>query len=57
MGRERQRFVAKTVEGIGWRIWNTKTKRWWVEFCHVYPEVLLQELNGERRPSEITRHQ
>ena len=47
------RFVAKAEAGVGWRIWNRKTKRWWGNFFAQYPEQLLEELNGEKRPDRI----
>ena len=54
MGTQRRRYVAKAEPGLGWRIWNTKAKRWWGEHYKRYPEEVLTELNGERRPGEIS---
>jgi len=45
--------VAKAEAGLGWRIWNTKTKRPWGEHYKRYPDEVLAELNGERRPNAI----
>ena len=53
--RRNQRYVAKSEAGKGWRIWNRKMKRWWGEWYQSYPEKLLDELNGLKRPEEITR--
>ena len=53
MGKPNQRFVAKAVAGSGWRIWNRKMKRWWGNYFIVYPEELLDELNGPARPEKI----
>jgi hypothetical protein len=47
------RFVARAEAGKGWKIWNRKTKRPWGNFYQAYPEDLLEELNGERRPEKI----
>jgi hypothetical protein len=49
-----KKYVAKATKGVGWRVWNRKTKRWWGNFFKYYPEALLEELNGERRPDKIT---
>jgi hypothetical protein len=48
-----RRYVARATAGLGWRIWNTKTKQWWGEFYKRYPDELLAELNGGGRPAEI----
>jgi hypothetical protein len=58
MGKVETRFVAKSEAGQGWRIWNRKSKRWWGQALAQYPEQLLAELNGEKRPErlvELTR--
>lgn len=44
------RFVAKAVPGVGWRIWNRQLRRWWGNFFSEYPQKVLDELNGDRRP-------
>ncbi len=52
------RFVMKALPGKGWRIWNTKMKKWWGDTYHRQPDELITELNGERRPdvvAELTR--
>ncbi len=54
MGKRNVRFVAQGVTG-GWRIWNRKIKKHWGFKFPVHPELLLAELNGQRRPDEITR--
>jgi hypothetical protein len=54
MGKEKRRFVGKSEPGKGWRIWDNKNRRWWGEHYSQYPEQLLAELNGEKRPERIT---
>jgi len=53
MGKPRQRYVAKAVPGQGWRVWNRKLQRWWGNHYPEYPEQLLEELNGPKRPDKI----
>ena len=58
MGKVDTRYVAKSEAGQGWRVWDRKAKRWWGEATPQYPEQLLAELNGEKRPErlvELTR--
>jgi hypothetical protein len=50
MGRT---YVAKAESGRGWRIWERKMKKWWGNYFKIYPEELLEELNGLRRPEKI----
>lgn len=45
------KFVAKATPNIGWRIWNRKTRQWWGNYFKEYPEEVLVELNGQKRPS------
>jgi len=52
-----KKYVAKAEKGKGWRIWNRKTKRWWGNYFSQYPEDLLDELNGEKRPEVVTKLQ
>lgn len=54
MGKPKNRFVAKAEAGKGWRIWDNKQKKWWGEHCLNFPEELLAELNGDKRPDRIT---
>lgn len=54
MGKLRQRYVAKAFESR-WRVWNRKTKRWWGNSFPEYPQKLLDELNGAKRPDQIIR--
>jgi hypothetical protein len=35
-------------------VWDRKLGRWWGQFFAAYPEALLAELNGPRRPDHIT---
>jgi hypothetical protein len=53
MGTSIVRYVAKAVPGAGWRIWDRKQKKWWGNpFLH-FPEDLLAELNGAKRPERL----
>lgn len=54
MGKPRRRFVAKGVPG-GWRIWNKKASKWWGDEYQVQPDGLVAELNGQKRPEELTK--
>lgn len=59
MGKVDTRYVAKSEAGQGWRVWDRKAKKWWGQAVSQYPDQLLAELNGEKRPEqivEITRH-
>src|SRR6266496_1390574 len=49
----RRLYVARATADLGWRIWNTKTKRWWGEYFKRYPDELLAELNGEKRSARV----
>jgi len=55
MGKEKRRFVAKAEAGKGWRIWDNTQKKWWGEIYQSFPEKLLQELNGDKRPEQLTQ--
>lgn len=46
--------MAKAEAGRGWRIWDNKIRRWWGERHESYPETLLAELNGDKRPVRLT---
>jgi hypothetical protein len=54
MGAARKRYVAKAVPGSGWRVWDRKRGCWWGNDFSAYPETLLAELNGDKRPDRIT---
>jgi hypothetical protein len=54
MGKPKNRFVAKAEAGKGWRIWDNQQKKWWGERYQIFPEQLLAELNGGKRPDRIT---
>ena len=54
MGKEKRRFVAKAEAGKGWRIWDNLVRRWWGEPYQNFPEQLLTELNGQKRPDQLT---
>jgi hypothetical protein len=53
MGKAKKRFVGKSEAEQGWRIWDNKIRRWWGERYMHYPEQLLAELNGEKRPGRL----
>lgn len=54
MGKAKRRFVGKAESGKGWRIWDNLIKRWWGETYSAFPERLLEELNGPKRPEVLT---
>jgi hypothetical protein len=49
------RYVAKAEAGIGWRIWDRKTRRYWGNFFAGFPDALILELNGEKRLEHIVK--
>lgn len=51
--KKNDRYVARAKAGKGWQVWNRKTKRSWGNFFKSYPEDLLVELNGLKRPNKI----
>ena len=53
MRKPKQRFVAKAVPSVGWRIWDNMQKKWWGSPFQSFPEALLAELNGPKRPERI----
>jgi hypothetical protein len=55
MSSSEAKYVAKAEAGVGWRIWNRRTKRWWGNFFSEYPEAVLQELNGLARQEVLVR--
>lgn len=53
-----KRYVARAEAGKGWRVWDRMRRKHWGEFMSYYPETLLAELNGPKRPEvlvELTR--
>ncbi|MGW6447099.1 hypothetical protein [Lentzea sp. NPDC055074] len=46
-------YVARGVPG-GYRIWNTRSRRWWGDLYELCPDDLLAELNAEADPARIT---
>lgn len=56
MSKPRRKYVAKGIVGGFWRIWNRRAKRWWGENYRAYPEFLLNELNGQKRPEKLTEY-
>jgi hypothetical protein len=55
MATANHRYVAKAEAGVGWRIWNRRSRRWWGNFFAAYPQAVLDELNGPARPDELAR--
>lgn len=55
MSSSEHKYVAKAEAGVGWRIWNRRTKRWWGNFFAEYPQAVLQELNGLARQEVLVR--
>jgi hypothetical protein len=53
MGKPNARYVARAEAGRGWRVWDRKISRWWGNPFADYPEALLAELNGPKRPARI----
>lgn len=53
MSNLRIRFVAKAVPSVGWRVWDRMQKKWWGAIFQDFPERLLAELNGPKRPREL----
>ncbi|AWS40349.1 hypothetical protein DKM19_02365 [Streptosporangium sp. 'caverna'] len=49
----RRRYVARGVSG-GYRIWDSKARRWWGDPYELCPDDLLNELNGARDYDRIT---
>jgi hypothetical protein len=54
MGKPSARYVAKSEADRGWRVWDRKLKRWWGEWRCDYPQAVLDELNGQKRPEVLT---
>ena len=55
MSSSEHKYVAKAEAGVGWRIWNRRTKRWWGNFFSEYPETVLQELNSLARQEVLVQ--
>ena len=53
MSKQNIRFVAKAVNDGGWRVWDRMQKKWWGNPFRQYPEELLAELNGPKRPNRL----
>jgi hypothetical protein len=54
MSQKRRRYVGRAVAGVGWRIWDNKLQRFWGQVYDPFPQALLDELNGEKRPQSLT---
>ncbi|REJ91898.1 MAG: hypothetical protein DWQ34_13925 [Planctomycetota bacterium] len=55
MGKANCKYVARAIPGKGWRVWNRRTKKWWGNPFREYPEELLAELNGPKRPQRLVQ--
>ncbi|GGK36740.1 hypothetical protein GCM10008955_33200 [Deinococcus malanensis] len=53
MKKTTERYIAKSVSGVGWRIWSTPTEQWWGNAFQAYPTALLEELNGPKRTDRL----
>ena len=49
----RRRYVARGVPG-GYRIWDNKGQRFWGDLYDYCPDDLIDELNGQADPAQIT---
>jgi len=54
VGKPNFRYVARAEAVVGWRIWDRKMKKWWGERYRDFPERLLAELNGDKRPGRLS---
>jgi len=53
MGTPKVRFVARAIEGTGWRVWDRVQKKWWGNPFREYPKDVLSELNGLKRSEKL----
>ena len=49
----RRQYAARGVPG-GYRIWDSKRRRWWGDLYEHCPDDLLDELNGDADYQKIT---
>lgn len=49
----KRRYVARGVPG-GYRIWNSKTRRWWGDHYELCPDDLIAALNAGADLARIT---
>ena len=54
MGQRKRRYVGRAVAAVGWRIWDNKLQRFWGEVYDPFPQTLLDELNGEKKPQSLS---
>ena len=54
-GREEAQVRWTGDRHNGWRIWDNKLQRFWGEVYDPYPQTLLDELNGEKRPQSLAK--
>ena len=53
MGKPVVRYVCRAVPGVGWRIWDRKMNKWWGNAFTDFPQLLIDELNGLKRPEAL----
>ena len=53
MGKPVIRYVCRAVPGLGWRIWDRKMNKWWGNPFSYFPQLVIDELNGEKRPDAL----
>ncbi len=46
--------TGRAIAATGWRIWDNKLQRFWGEVYDPFPQALLDELNGEKRPQSLS---
>ena len=54
MGQRKRRYVGRAIPATGCRIWDNKLQRCWGEVYDLFPQALLDELNGEKRPQALS---
>ena len=54
MGQRKRRFVGRAIAATGWRIWDVKLRRFWGEVYDPFPQALLDESNGRKRPQSLS---
>lgn len=53
MGTPRRRYVGHAIPGDGWRIWDSKRKRYWGRTFPAFPSAMLDELNGDKDQTKV----
>jgi hypothetical protein len=49
----RKRYALRGVPG-GWRIWDSKAKRFWGDLYEICPDELVAQLNAEKGHAQVT---